>query len=93
MRDAQAEAKRLLLLKYSNRWVWDIFMEDARTFAVRTQIAKYGHFAKRAGYSVCFGKRRDKSSRPKKKKKREREKRSENAYLLYRLFFFKTKGV
>lgn len=43
MRDAQVEAKRLLLLKYSNRWVWDIFMEDARTFAVRIQLAKYGH--------------------------------------------------
>lgn len=41
-----SEAKRLLLLKYSNKWVWDICMEDSRTFAVGIELTKYGHLLK-----------------------------------------------
>ena len=69
-------------------------MEDARTFAVRTQIAKYGHFAKLKWLVILYVFAKDeRKAVDQKKKKREREKRNENAYLLYRLFFFKTKGV
>lgn len=54
LRDAQAEAKRLLLLKYSNRWVWDIYMEDSRTFAVRIELTKYGHFSKQKYLVILY---------------------------------------
>lgn len=42
---SQTEAKRLLLPKYSNRWVWDICMGDSRRFAVAMELAKYGQFS------------------------------------------------
>lgn len=54
MRDAQAEAERLLLLKYSNRWVWDICIEDSRTFAVGIELAKSGHFSKQKWLLILY---------------------------------------
>lgn len=45
LRNTQTEAKRLLLPKYSNRWVWDICMVDSRRFAVVMALAKYGQFS------------------------------------------------
>lgn len=48
LRDAQAEAKGLLLLKYPDRWVWGICMEDFRPFAVRIELTKYGQFSKQS---------------------------------------------
>lgn len=52
--DAQAEAKKSLLLKYSNRWLWDIFMKNSRTFAVGIELAKYGHFAKQKWLVILY---------------------------------------
>lgn len=54
LRDAQAEAKRLLLLKYSHRWVCDICMGDFRTFAVGIGLAKYGHFSKQKWLVILY---------------------------------------
>ena len=76
MRDAQAEAKRLLLLKYSNRWVWDSCIEDSRTFAVGIELAKYGHFSKQKWLVILYVLAKDREE------KQETEK--ENACLLCR---------
>lgn len=85
LRDAQAEAKRLLLLKYSNRWFWDICMGDSRTFAVGIGLAKYGHFSKQKWlvilYLLAMGRG----------EKQQTEK--EKACLLHRFYSFKTKSI
>lgn len=82
LRDAQAEAKRLLL-KYSNRWAWDICMEDSRTFTVGIELSKYGHFSKQKWLVILYVLAKNRGE------KQETEK--ENACLLCRFLSFKTK--
>ena len=74
MTDAQAEAKKSLLLKYSNRWLWDIFMKDSRTFAVGIELAKYGHFTKQKWLVILYVLAKDRGE------KQWAKKRKENAY-------------
>lgn len=73
----------LLLLKYSNRWVWDICMEDSRTVAVGFELAKYGHFSKQKWLVILYVLAKDRGE--------NQETEKENACLLCRFLSFKTK--
>ena len=70
MRNAQTEAKRLPLPEYSDRWAWEIYMDDSRTLAPMIELAKYGHFCTQKWLVILYvlAKGREKSSRQKKRK-------------------------
>ena len=62
-------------------------MEDARTFAVRTQIAKYGHFAKLKWLVILYVLAKDERKAVDQKKKKEKERKEMKMHIFYIYYF------